>query len=848
LADQPELVSQSQKKRFRWVAAISVLEAASTLVVLFLIPPDPKNAFLFGLSWKRWLIVLATILIFIRSIAWFIQPQPLYRYAEKYLLNPKTSKFIGIFGTVVGILLWLAIWFPGQRLGVLSDDYSRVRPFVTLFLLVCMQFILVLKSLHKNENQEPVFREIKDHRKGILIIVLSFLIIAAIFAFLYFKKVVIGSPDALYFPASSILTPLQIFTAWVIFYLLQFFSTNKRLKWFHQPKWQLLGLFALWLLTFLIWNGTPLPCTGDRPGPDTPNNLCYPSIDDSVYSIGSLYIGLGQGVHNHWLTDKPLYLVFLALGQAIFGANIDRYLIFQVAILACIPALIYYFTKRFLFFSGGLLVAVLMVVKGTNEIWLYSSFGGMNVKIENTEGLMTLILLLFTMAVFYWFKKPEKPLWGVISGGILGLGALVRFNPLAIMPIVFGMFIWINKRNLKKVGLAGSLFLATFFLTIMPWFVTARDENGVSFYYQKIQEVIDLRFIKPTSFDIGNGSGHLASPALSQTQIGDSASSQGTDFILHFLNNEYQALVELPVNLQFLSGEVIGAQKIWDNNPLEPLWLSELTMENVFAITISLILVLIGITRLFQKFRLAGLLPLMIQTGYFLGSSAAMTSGERYLMPVGWVTLTYYCVGLIWSISALLRVFFSIQVPPLFSVESQIASQDERVNHKPIVYLIALWMSLFLIVGATPFLMNFLPDKLPVEYSESLNQQAFQWLSDSGSVTQQQWNDFVKDPNTLVIEAKAYHPRNYRNNNYFPGHVLFEVMALGKDYVYVSHVVSSEAKYYFSDGSNVILVGCKTGQDEIWNSKRILMKTKAVIQTNAEMNMVLSPEIAWSCP
>ena len=39
----------------------------------------------------------------------------------------------------------------------------------------------------------------------------------------------------------------------------------------------------------------PLPCTGDRPGPDTPNNLCYPSIDDSVYSIGSLYIGLGRG-------------------------------------------------------------------------------------------------------------------------------------------------------------------------------------------------------------------------------------------------------------------------------------------------------------------------------------------------------------------------------------------------------------------------------------------------------------------------------------------------------------------------------------------------------------------------
>ncbi|MHB8134751.1 MAG: hypothetical protein ACYDH1_11065 [Anaerolineaceae bacterium] len=848
MSDQPELISQTQKNRFRWIAAISVLEAFITLVVLFSIPPDPKNAFLFGLSWKRWLIVLVTILIFARSIAWFFQPQSLHRYAEKYLQNPKTSQFIEISGIVVGILLWLALWFPGQRLGALSDDYSRVRPLLILFLLISMQFILVLKSLRNATGREPVLRQIKAHRKEFLVVVSSFLIIAITFAFLHFQKVAIGSPDALYFPASSILTPLQIYTAWVIFYLLQIFSSSAKLSWFQQPKWHLLGLIMIWLVTFLIWNGTPLPCTGDRPGPDTPNNLCYPSIDDSVYSIGSLYVGLGQGVHNHWLTDKPLYLVFLAIGQAIFGANIDRYLIFQVAVLASIPMLMYLFTKRLLQFSGGLLIAALMVLKGSNEIRLYSSVGGMNVKIENTEGLMTLLLLLFAMAAFYWFKKPEKPVWGVITGGILGLGTLVRFNPLAIMPIIFGMFIWINKRNLKKVSLAGSLFLATFFLTIMPWFVTARDENGVSFYYQKIQEVIDLRFNKPTGFDTESGSGHLASPSLTQMQIVEPKSSQGKDFILHFLNNEYQSLVELPVNIRFQSGEVIGAQKIWDIDPLAPFWLMDLTLENVFAISINLIFVLVGIILLFQKHGLVGLLPFMIQTGYFLGSSAAMTSGERYLMPVGWVTLTYYSVGLMWSISTLSRLFFSKQLAPFFFTNSQMETKDEPDIHKQLGYPVALWMSLFLIVGATPYLVNFLPDNLPAERSESLNQQAFQWLSDSGTVTQTQWEDFIKDPNALVISAKAYHPKNYRNRNYFPGHVLFEIMALGRDYVVVSHVVDSEAKDYFSDGSDVILVGCKTGQDEIWNSKRVLMKTKVVIQTNAEMNMILSPDITWSCP
>ena len=96
----------------------------------------------------------------------------------------------------------------------------------------------------------------------------------------------------------------------------------------------------------------------------------------------------------------------------------------------------------------------------------------------------------------------------------------------------------------------------------------------------------------------------------------------------------------------------------------KPFWLMDLTLENFIGFNLY---ICFGIALLFKKYGLAGLLPLMIQTGYFLGSSAAMTSGERYLMPVGWVT-SYYCVGLMWSISTISFIVFQTSSHRFFSL------------------------------------------------------------------------------------------------------------------------------------------------------------------------------------
>lgn len=47
-----------------------------------------------------------------------------------------------------------------------------------------------------------------------------------------------------------------------------------------------------------------------------------------------------------------------------------------------------------------------------------------------------------------------------------------------------------------------------------------------------------------------------------------------------------------------------------------------------------------------ERFGWAGLRGALIQMGYYTGNAVSQTSGGRYLEPVLWVLLLYYCLGL----------------------------------------------------------------------------------------------------------------------------------------------------------------------------------------------------------
>jgi len=156
-------------------------------------------------------------------------------------------------------------------------------------------------------------------------------------------------------------------------------------------------------------------------------------------------------------------------------------------------------------------------------------------------------------------------------------------------------------------------------------------------------------------------------------------------------------------------------------------------------------------------------------------------------------------------------------------------------------------MCFFLILGLVPPLIKYLPSKLPQEISDNSTEVAKTKLVDSGLVSAQDWENFYKDPDHLIVSGSAFNARYYRSPFYLSGTQSFELMVLGKEHVFVNYLVDVAPDQSFSDDSNVILVGCKIGQDNLWAANRIIIHSFAVIQLDHEKTVLVDPEATWSC-
>jgi len=71
-----------------------------------------------------------------------------------------------------------------------------------------------------------------------------------------------------------------------------------------------------------------------------------------------------------------------------------------------------------------------------------------------------------------------------------------------------------------------------------------------------------------------------------------------------------------------------------------------MTGLSAFMLMLNLGLVAFGIGTAFQSDRLRGLLPVGVLLLYLTANSLARTSGGRYVVPVDWILVAYYCVAM----------------------------------------------------------------------------------------------------------------------------------------------------------------------------------------------------------
>jgi len=413
-----------------------------------------------------------------------------------------------------------------------------------------------------------------------------------------------------------------------------------------------------------------------RPAP--PSFQPFPFSDARIYDLGALSILDGQGVFFHGFTDKPLYMVFLAILHGFGGSNYVLLIWLQLAVLALIPVALYFLGRSFGGAVLGAAVALMTILQQRNSILAARQIDSVNAKLLMTEVPTLLFMALIAYLAFRWFSAREAR-YGLASGAIVGAAALIRVNPVFLLPVV-GLFAIIALRPVRRLIIRHLLiFLAGFFLVFSPWLVTGVNESGIPWFWVKLQFVIEQRFqsqVLPTGLadtplpapaaasgskagsgvqavayfspvdaagvpPLINAAGHAGKavasggpPALAVPAVLQRAAS-------HSLHNATSALLSLPNIFDLDTLDQLGEVTPWGNTT----WQGDLSPSQHVAVVMNLVLLALGLAWSWRKLKWRGMVPLLVFLGYDLSLAVATTSGGRYIVPVNWVAHFYWALG-----------------------------------------------------------------------------------------------------------------------------------------------------------------------------------------------------------
>lgn len=108
--------------------------------------------------------------------------------------------------------------------------------------------------------------------------------------------------------------------------------------------------------------------------------------------------------------------------------------------------------------------------------------------------------------------------------------------------------------------------------------------------------------------------------------------------------------------------------------------------------------------------------------------------------------------------------------------------KNQTLRSRPaLVYRANGAASLFLAVSNFPGVrvnlpvLNLIPGQLADD--PTVEGKAYATLSQRGLVSADEWNAFLQDPNHILVQGRAYHPRYYRGYFFRPGNARFRVDA-----------------------------------------------------------------------
>ena len=825
------------------ILSIYFLIAASEGIVatfnLVQMPSEAGDKFIFGLSAQRLVLILVNIVFFFLFLlfAIYILKKPHFSKRLKLSLSQSKipSKFF-IISTIIGVgFIILAFLVPEYRFSSYTGYFERLHPTFTWFALIYLQSILLLLSLRKF----TVPSEYQPRRSLITILVLF----TFIWAIIAWSGLGINPDDRYWNEAGVPLLNEQIIFAIIISVIFGAFSSSiiKKVQLlpslaFIHKRWDTFIFVILWLIAAILWINEPLPNNFFAPGPDLPNYELSPYADSAAFDIGGQFSLIGQGLFNADFYARALLSGFLAILHILVGQNYLTVVALQTAIFSSFVPILYLIGKDLHSRTAGILLSILFIFKGINAIASSTLILSVHSKYMLTEFPTGIILALFTLWFIKWQKKGgQKDNLLILCGGALGLGIMLRTNILFFIPLAT-LFIFLKfKLSWKNILRTTFILALAFFITISPWMWRNKKIADKPFFFLDIlSEVIRTRYTVESSENISpylqtqksNWIGLIPErsrvrTAESSTLDRDSLSYQGIgsshnywEFIPnHFFHNIITSVLILPNSFIFhdLKHTVMDVFPYW--NKVNGRWAGELAIGSGILLVWNLFLLAWGLSAAWEKWRVAGLLPIFVFITYHLSNGFARTSGGRYLVPVDWVILLYYALGIIEII------FFTVTLLgfDIKNIEKEVLHRKNPFSYKNGILSI---LPFFLIVGTIIVIDQAIPQRYPELTKDEVMAQVIErgWLEQT-SISSKEMSDFLVQPDSRALLGLNLYPRFYNagKGEHSAGKDAYE----DKDFSRLAFTMIgpfgqtgavlplSSSPSYFPNATDVILIGCQ---------------------------------------
>ncbi len=94
-------------------------------------------------------------------------------------------------------------------------------------------------------------------------------------------------------------------------------------------------------------------------------------------------------------------------------------------------------------------------------------------------------------------------------------------------------------------------------------------------------------------------------------------------------------------------------------------WDGRLPLQSIFPLALNLVLISWGLQTAWRKNRWSGITPILLSITYLLLNALFRNSGGRYILPVDWIILVYFSIGLADLTTNLFGTLFKLKPPAL---------------------------------------------------------------------------------------------------------------------------------------------------------------------------------------